>query len=144
ANERAFAVQRAAPPHVAVSELAGKGWVGPAGFGGFVGGDDVLMRGETDGVESGVGAVPGEEQGAVIDQLKVQFLVQLWIKRAQQVVQVAERSRVGQRGVLVGDGAALYCQANALGNRFAVNIQERERFGGFAFDREAERADNDD
>jgi len=102
------------------------------------------MGGEADGVERWIGTVPGKEQRAVVDQFEIQFLVELWIERAQQLVQGNEGPWVRERRVAVGNGAALHRQPDALGNGFAVDVQQREGFSGFAFDWEAKRADDDD
>ena len=61
ANQRAFAVQGAAPPYISVGKLAGKGRMRPAAFRGFIRGDHVLMRRETNRAEGWVGALPCEE-----------------------------------------------------------------------------------
>jgi len=59
-------------------------------------------------------------------------------------VQGGEGPRVREGGVAAGDRAALHRQTDAPGDGFAVNVHEREGFGGFAFKREAKRADEDD
>jgi hypothetical protein len=84
-------IDRAAPPHVPVGDLAGKGRVLPVARGGGIGRHDVLVGHEHNRPGAGFGAGPRIEQALAVHELPLERGVDAGKRAFQVPVQVRER-----------------------------------------------------
>ena len=122
AEDLLFDVKRAAPPNVAVRDVAGKGGMRPVLLCALNNGNDILMRHVEAGAQRSVAAGDGDEHGVVADALKRAHAHDVGVACLDVRVQLVELRVVRPAVVKVVDGLALDGGGQARGRALAVQV----------------------